>query len=122
MRQVAQLKSRGVKFAMEPMDATPICHFAIILDPDGNNVMHPQAQSLKGVANFQFIQSHMSILVKPNTKVLVQGITGSFGAKHAQLSIDYGTPSSPASRPAKADNFSSTAAKRFRSLTPLPTP
>ena len=33
----------------------------------------------------------MSILVKPNTKVLVQGITGSFGAKHAQLSIDYGT-------------------------------
>src|SRR5208282_3388022 len=25
------------------------------------------------------------------TKVLVQGITGSFGAKHAQLSIDYGT-------------------------------
>src|SRR6202142_4558535 len=33
----------------------------------------------------------MSILVKPNTKVLVQGITGSFGAWHAQLSIDYGT-------------------------------
>lgn len=33
----------------------------------------------------------MSILVQPNTKVLVQGITGSFGAKHAQLSLDYGT-------------------------------
>ena len=33
----------------------------------------------------------MSILVKSDTKVLVQGITGSFGAKHAQLSIDYGT-------------------------------
>jgi succinyl-CoA synthetase alpha subunit len=33
----------------------------------------------------------MSILVKPDTKILVQGITGSFGAKHAQLSIDYGT-------------------------------
>jgi len=33
----------------------------------------------------------MSILVKPNTKVLVQGITGSFGARHTQLSIDYGT-------------------------------
>ena len=33
----------------------------------------------------------MSILVTPKTKVLVQGITGSFGAKHAQLSIDYGT-------------------------------
>src|SRR6266516_1936282 len=33
----------------------------------------------------------MSILVKPSTKVLIQGITGSFGARHAQLSIDYGT-------------------------------
>ena len=33
----------------------------------------------------------MSILVKPNTKVLVQGITGSFGARHTQLSIEYGT-------------------------------
>jgi len=33
----------------------------------------------------------MSILVKPDTKILVQGITGSFGAKHAQLSLDYGT-------------------------------
>jgi succinyl-CoA synthetase alpha subunit len=33
----------------------------------------------------------MSILVTPATKVLIQGITGSFGAKHAQLSIDYGT-------------------------------
>jgi succinyl-CoA synthetase alpha subunit len=33
----------------------------------------------------------MSILVKSDTQVLVQGITGSFGAKHAQLSIDYGT-------------------------------
>jgi succinyl-CoA synthetase alpha subunit len=33
----------------------------------------------------------MAILVKPDTKVLVQGITGSFGARHAQLSIDYGS-------------------------------
>src|ERR1700683_3975855 len=33
----------------------------------------------------------MSILVKPETKLLVQGITGSFGARHTQLSIDYGT-------------------------------
>ncbi len=33
----------------------------------------------------------MSILVKPDTKILVQGITGSFGARHAQLSMDYGT-------------------------------
>ena len=33
----------------------------------------------------------MSILVTPKTKVLVQGITGAFGARHAQLSLDYGT-------------------------------
>ena len=31
------------------------------------------------------------ILIKPDTKILIQGITGSFGAKHAQLSLDYGT-------------------------------
>ena len=34
---------------------------------------------------------NMSILVKPDTKVLVQGITGSFGARHTQLSLAYGT-------------------------------
>lgn len=33
----------------------------------------------------------MAILVTPQTKVLVQGITGSFGARHAQLSLAYGT-------------------------------
>src|SRR5438270_4578664 len=33
----------------------------------------------------------MSILVKPDTKVLVQGITGAFGGRHAQLSLAYGT-------------------------------
>jgi len=33
----------------------------------------------------------MSILVSPSTKLLVQGITGSFGARHTQLSLDYGT-------------------------------
>src|SRR5438445_13316361 len=33
----------------------------------------------------------MSILVRPNTKVLIQGITGSFGARHTQLSLAYGT-------------------------------
>src|SRR5438445_10197594 len=31
------------------------------------------------------------ILVNPQTKVLVQGITGSFGVRHTQLSLDYGT-------------------------------
>ena len=33
----------------------------------------------------------MSILVKPDTKVPIQGITGSFGARHTKLSLDYGT-------------------------------
>ena len=33
----------------------------------------------------------MSILVTPQTKLLIQGITGEFGARHAKLSIDYGT-------------------------------
>ncbi|MDE0569310.1 MAG: succinate--CoA ligase subunit alpha [Verrucomicrobiales bacterium] len=33
----------------------------------------------------------MSILVQPDTKVLIQGITGGFGATHAQLSLEYGT-------------------------------
>jgi succinyl-CoA synthetase alpha subunit len=33
----------------------------------------------------------MSILITPQTKVLVQGITGSFGARHAKLSLEYGT-------------------------------
>jgi len=33
----------------------------------------------------------MSILITPQTRVLVQGITGSFGARHSQLSLAYGT-------------------------------
>src|SRR6188474_2835590 len=33
----------------------------------------------------------MAILLKPDSKVLVQGITGSFGARHTQLSLAYGT-------------------------------
>ncbi len=33
----------------------------------------------------------MAILVTPQTKVLVQGITGGFGARHTQLSLSYGT-------------------------------
>src|ERR1044072_1921951 len=33
----------------------------------------------------------MAIIVTSETKVLIQGITGSFGAKHAQLSLAYGS-------------------------------
>src|SRR5271155_5633892 len=47
----------------------------------------------------------MSILVTPKTKVLVQGITGSFGAKHAQLSIDYGSQIVAGVTPGKGGQF-----------------
>ena len=47
----------------------------------------------------------MSILVKPNTKVLIQGITGSFGAKHAQLSLDYGSQVVAGVTPGKGGQF-----------------
>ncbi len=33
----------------------------------------------------------MAILVQEDTKVLVQGITGGFGGRHAKLSLDYGS-------------------------------
>ena len=33
----------------------------------------------------------MSILIDEKTKVLVQGITGNYGARHARLSLEYGT-------------------------------
>ena len=33
----------------------------------------------------------MSILVTAETRLLVQGITGDFGSRHAKLSLDYGT-------------------------------
>ena len=54
----------------------------------------------------------MSILVKPDTKVLVQGITGSFGAKHAQLSIDYGTQVVAGVTPGKGGQVFEPAGKR----------
>jgi succinyl-CoA synthetase alpha subunit len=38
-----------------------------------------------------FKRFKMAILVTPETRVLVQGITGSFGARHTQLSLDYGS-------------------------------
>ena len=54
----------------------------------------------------------MSILVKPSTKVLVQGITGSFGARHAQLSIEYGTAVVAGVTPGKSGQFFEHAGKR----------
>jgi succinyl-CoA synthetase alpha subunit len=47
----------------------------------------------------------MSILVKADTKVLVQGITGDFGARHARLSLDYGTRVVAGVTPGKGGQF-----------------
>ncbi len=47
----------------------------------------------------------MAILIKSDTKVLVQGITGSFGARHAQLSIDYGSQIVAGVTPGKGGQF-----------------
>jgi succinyl-CoA synthetase alpha subunit len=54
----------------------------------------------------------MSILVKPDTKVLIQGITGSFGAKHARLSMDYGTQIVAGVTPGKGGQIFEHAGKR----------
>jgi succinyl-CoA synthetase alpha subunit len=54
----------------------------------------------------------MAILVKPDTKVLVQGITGSFGARHAQISIDYGTQVVAGVTPCKGGQVFEHAGKR----------
>jgi succinyl-CoA synthetase alpha subunit len=54
----------------------------------------------------------MSILVKPNTKIVVQGITGSFGARHAQLSIDYGSQVVAGVTPGKGGQFFEHAGKQ----------
>jgi succinyl-CoA synthetase alpha subunit len=43
----------------------------------------------------------MSILVTPDTRIIVQGITGDFGARHARLSLDYGTKVSAGVTPGK---------------------
>jgi succinyl-CoA synthetase alpha subunit len=47
----------------------------------------------------------MSILITEKTKVLVQGITGAFGARHAQLSLDYGTQVVAGVTPGKGGQF-----------------
>ena len=47
----------------------------------------------------------MAIFVQPNTKLLIQGITGEFGARHAKLSIDYGTQVVAGVTPNKGGQF-----------------
>jgi succinyl-CoA synthetase alpha subunit len=47
----------------------------------------------------------MSILITPQTKIVVQGITGSFGARHTQLSLAYGTLVVAGVTPGKGGQF-----------------
>jgi succinyl-CoA synthetase alpha subunit len=47
----------------------------------------------------------MAILVTPETKILIQGITGDFGGRHAKLSLDYGTRVVAGVTPGKGGQF-----------------
>jgi succinyl-CoA synthetase alpha subunit len=47
----------------------------------------------------------MSILISPDTKILIQGITGEFGARHTRLSLDYGTKVVAGVTPGKGGQF-----------------
>src|SRR6187431_3045482 len=47
----------------------------------------------------------MSIIVTEKTKLLVQGITGEFGARHTKLSLDYGTQVVAGVTPGKGGQF-----------------
>lgn len=47
----------------------------------------------------------MAILITPETKILVQGITGDFGGRHAKLSLEYGTKLVAGVTPGKGGQF-----------------
>jgi len=47
----------------------------------------------------------MSIFVTPESKIIVQNITGDFGSRHAKLSLDYGTKVVAGVAPGKGGKF-----------------
>jgi succinyl-CoA synthetase alpha subunit len=47
----------------------------------------------------------MAILVETDTRILIQGITGDFGSRHAKASIDYGTALVAGVTPGKGGQF-----------------
>jgi len=55
----------------------------------------------------------MSIIVTPETKVVVQGITGEFGGRHTKLSLDYGTKIVAGVTPGKGGQFFEHGAHRI---------
>jgi succinyl-CoA synthetase alpha subunit len=54
----------------------------------------------------------MAIFVKEDTRIVIQGITGSFGARHTQLSIDYGSQVVAGVTPGKGGQFFEHAGKK----------
>ena len=54
----------------------------------------------------------MSILISPEPRVLVQGITGDFGGRHAKLSLDYGSQVVAGVTPGKGGQFFEHGAKK----------
>lgn len=41
---MSRLRESGCKFTLEPME-TPVCHLAVVSDPDGNSVMIHQKKA-----------------------------------------------------------------------------
>ncbi|WP_395752216.1 succinate--CoA ligase subunit alpha [Prosthecobacter sp.] len=54
----------------------------------------------------------MAILVETDTRILVQGITGDFGSRHAKASIEYGTQLVAGVTPGKGGQFFEHAGKK----------
>ena len=54
----------------------------------------------------------MAILISSETKILIQGITGDFGGRHAKLSLDYGTQVVAGVTPGKGGQFFDHAGKK----------
>jgi len=59
----------------------------------------------------------MSILVTPETRILVQGITGGFGARHTQLSLAYGSKVVAGVTPGKGGQLFENAVPIFDTVT-----
>jgi succinyl-CoA synthetase alpha subunit len=62
----------------------------------------------------------MAILITPETKILVQGITGDFGGRHARLSLDYGTKVVAGVTPGKGGQFFEHGAHRVPIFNSVP--
>ena len=62
----------------------------------------------------------MSIFADKNTRLLVQGITGSEGMFHTRKCIEYGTKVVAGVTPGKGGRFSTPCARPERPAAPMP--